>query len=222
MVARSVEGVVIASFRTAPAEFRSARQAGVPVVMLGGTFDSDVADQVMSDDRAGTRAATDYLLDQGMSRIGFIDGESGIGPGEHRVAGYREALRSRAVAADPELVVTTSYSRQGGIDGLGLLLALPVPPRAVLCANDLIAIGALSVANERGVRVPDDLAIVGFDDIDAAALVTPPLTTVLNPGYELGQVCGRLLLDRMSGDSSDTTGGRQVVVPSRFIVRSSA
>jgi LacI family transcriptional regulator, galactose operon repressor len=220
MSARAVDGVVIASFRTDPVEFKTALDVGIPVVMLGGTFDPQIADLVMSDDRTGTREATEYLLKRGISRIGFIDGESGVGPGDQRVAGYHDALRGHGLRADPDLLVTTDYTRQGGVDGLSRLLGLPEPPRAVLCANDMIAIGALGVARDRGLSVPEDLAIVGFDDIEAASLVTPALTTVVNPGYELGQACGRLLLSRINEDVPEPRV--QIVIPSRFIVRASA
>jgi LacI family transcriptional regulator len=220
MVSRPVDGVVIAAFRTEPAQFKTLLDAGIPVVMLGDTSDTDVSDQVMTDDRTGTAEATRYLLDQGITRIGFIDGEFGVGPGDQRVAGYHDALLSYGVRIDPDLLVTTDYTRQGGVDGLTCLLNLPDPPRAVLCANDLIAIGALDVARDRGLQVPRQLAIVGFDDIEAAAMVTPPLTTVVNPGYELGRTCGQLLLSRITEDF--TGPRRQIVIPTRFITRSSA
>ena len=84
----------------------------------------------------------------------------------------------------------------------------------------MIAIGALGVARDRGLSVPEDLAIIGFDDIEAAALVTPPLTTVINPGYELGQACGRLLLNRINEAIPEPHV--QIVIPSRFIIRASA
>jgi DNA-binding LacI/PurR family transcriptional regulator len=212
--------VVIASFRTDPAEFKTALDADIPVVMLGGTFDPEIADLVMSDDRTGTNEATEYLLNRGVTRIGFIDGEPGVGPGDQRVAGYHDALRRHGLRADPDLLVTTDYTRQGGVDGLTLLLGLPEPPRAVLCANDMIAIGALGLARDRGLSIPEDLAIIGFDDIEAAALVTPALTTVVNPGYELGQACGRLLLNRINETTPEPHV--QIVIPSRFIIRASA
>jgi LacI family transcriptional regulator len=99
------------------------------------------------------------------------------------------------------------------------LLDTKRPPTAVVCANDLIAIGVLDVARQRSLRVPEDLAIVGFDDIEAASLVSPPLTTVINPAREIGQACARLLLDRTTG--AYTSAPREVLIPTTLITRSS-
>jgi LacI family transcriptional regulator len=100
------------------------------------------------------------------------------------------------------------------------LMALPQRPDAVFCANDLMAIGALDVAHELGLEVPKDVAIVGFDDVDAATIVSPPLTTVRNPAYESGSTAGDLLLSRMSGRY--TGAGRTVVLPCVLVPRDSA
>ena len=100
------------------------------------------------------------------------------------------------------------------------LLDLPHPPRAVFCANDLIALGALDIARERSLAVPGDVAIAGYDDIDAASLVVPPLTTVRNRSYELGVACGELLLSRMNGEH--TGAARSVLVQAEIVVRGSA
>jgi LacI family transcriptional regulator len=100
------------------------------------------------------------------------------------------------------------------------LMALPERPDAVFCANDLMAIGALDVAHELGLVVPDDLAVIGFDDVDAATIVTPQLTTVRNPAYEAGRTAGDLLLSRMSGRYDGAR--RTVVLPCPLIVRGTA
>src|SRR4051812_31395088 len=100
------------------------------------------------------------------------------------------------------------------------LMALPQRPDAVFCANDLMAIGALDVAHELGLEVPNDVAIVGFDDVDAATIVTPQLTTVRNPAYESGSTAGDLLLSRMARRYTDA--GRTVVLPCPLVVRGSA
>jgi LacI family transcriptional regulator len=92
-------------------------------------------------------------------------------------------------------------------------------PDAVLCANDMMAIGALDAARERGLRVPDDLAVMGFDDIEAATLVTPQLTTIANPAREIGMACARLLLDRINGVAGPP---KEIVIPTRLVRRQSA
>lgn len=216
---RRVDGIVFAGFRTGAADLRPVLDAGVAVVMFGGQFEPGAADLVRSDDRRGVVTAVTHLLQERMTPVAFINGQPGAGPGDVRAAAYREALAAAGQPADPALVVTTDYTRAGGVAGIRAFLAAGPPPRAVMCANDLIAIGVLDVAREHGIAVPERLAVVGFDDIEAAALVTPALTTVINPGRELGQMCGRLLLERLAGDDRPP---REVVIPPGFIRRESA
>ena len=130
------------------------------------------------------------------------------GPGPRRSAGYRRALEEAGIAADPALTVSGDWSRRGGHQAMRQLVATEDPPTAVFCANDLMAIGAMDAAREHGLSIPGDLALVGYDDIEAATLVSPSLTTVVNPAYEAGQAAGRLLLDRMIGIRGRATRGR--------------
>jgi DNA-binding LacI/PurR family transcriptional regulator len=143
-----------------------------------------------------------------------------IGPAQRRFDGFRNALVAAGCEFDDTLVATTAFTRDGGAIGLAKLLDAPHPPTAVLCANDLIAFGALGVAAERHIGVPTELAIVGYDDIDSASLVTPRLTTVQNPARDIGKACGDLLLGRMTGDYTGVQ--REVRIPNRLIVRESA
>ncbi|MDH2424901.1 LacI family DNA-binding transcriptional regulator [Sphaerisporangium sp. TRM90804] len=220
MIVRQVDGIAFAVFHTHAEDLLPAIDVGVPVVRLGGRLVQEGVDLVHSDDEGGAAEATRYLLDQGYDRIGFVCGPRAEGPAAERVAGYLSALAERGVAADPELIAHTRFSRAGGDDGTERLLALPRPPRAVVCANDVMAIGALDAARRRGLDVPGELAIMGFDDIEAATLVSPRLTTMANPARKIGQACGRLLLDRLSG--ALTGPATETVVPARLVRRQSA
>jgi LacI family transcriptional regulator len=142
------------------------------------------------------------------------------GAGVARVQGYRQALEAAGRTVDPELVREGGWTRQGGREAMRALMSRDPHPDAVFCANDLMAIGAMEVVHELGLRVPDDVALVGFDDVDAATLVTPTLTTVTNPAYDAGRYAGKLLLQRMSGEYTD--GRRTVVLPCRLVERQSA
>ncbi|GAA1296894.1 hypothetical protein Psi02_13520 [Planotetraspora silvatica] len=219
MIARQVDGLAFAVFHTHAEDLLPAIEAGIPVVRLGGRLVQEGVDVVHSDDEGGAAEATRYLLARGYRRIGFVCGPRAEGPAAERVAGYRAALAEAGAPADPRLVVHTHFSRSGGQEGAAVLLDLPEPPDAVLCANDIMAIGALETAALRGLRVPDDLAVMGFDDIEAAGLISPGLTTMANPAREIGQACARLLLDRLSGRAE---GYREVVIPARFVRRQSA
>lgn len=121
---------------------------------------------VRVDSVAAARAMTEHLISLGRTRIGAIGRSRGVSTGSVRLKGFRQALREAGLPSDPELVYATeTYSREAGRQAMLRLLDLPEPPDAVFCFNDLMAIGALRACSERGVRVPDDVAVAGFDDI---------------------------------------------------------
>ena len=191
---------------------------GVPVVTVsGGEIHQRVAIMTV-DDLQGERAATSHLLDLGHRRIGIITGPPGHTVTEARLAGYRAALGDRAVPLEPELVVPGAFTIASGQAGARRLMGLAEPPTALVAANDLAAIGAISVVKGLGKRVPDDLAVVGYDDIEMAALYDPPLTTIAQPLYAMGAAALQAILDRI-GDPS--LGGGVTTFETRLIVRAS-
>ncbi len=220
MIARQVDGLAFAVFHTHAEDLLPVIGAGIPVVRLGGRLAQAGVDVVHSDDEGGAAEATRYLLERGYRRIGFVCGPHAEGPAAERVAGYRSALLAAGADADPRLVAHTHFSRAGGSSGTARLLDLPEPPDAVLCANDIMAIGALDTAEKRGLRVPADLAVMGFDDIEAASLVSPGLTTMANPAREIGQACARRLLERLRGGTAQPSA--ETVIPARLVRRRSA
>lgn len=231
MIARQVDGLAFAVFHTNAEDLLPAIEAGIPVVRLGGRLVQPGVDLVHSDDEGGAAEATRYLLGQGYRRIAFVCGPAAEGgPAAERVAGYRAALAEagassgpdRSVPADgwPDLVVHTEFSRAGGAEGVAELLEAAQRPDAVLCANDIMAIGALDALAARGLRAPQDLAVMGFDDIDAAGMVSPGLTTMANPAREIGRASASRLLARLGGslDAAST----ELVIPARLVRRQSA
>ena len=224
---RQVDGIVFNPTRSEELPVSLLATAGIPIVLLSGDASADLPafqqpglDIVRSNNELGMRSAAEYLIGKGHTRIGLINGTPDVGAAQGRAKGYEAALKNAGIAYDPSIVVSTSFDRVGGIDGLAQLLEQPDMPTAVLCGNDLIAIGVLDLARQRGISVPDELAVVGYDDIDAASLVSPALTTVINPGYEIGKTAGALLLDRMSGTYDSHT--REVTIANPLIVRSSS
>jgi LacI family transcriptional regulator len=219
-ISRRLDGVVFMGYWVTPEELLEVAAAGIAVVNLGDGFpDSDV-DSVRSTDEDGARQAAAYLLARYGSAVALIDGTKTAAVAQARTRGFHDALREANVALRDEFEVSADFTREGGRIGMSSLLELADPPRAVFCANDQIAIGALHVAQARGLRVPDDVAIVGFDDIDAASMVQPPLSTVHNSPDALGSSCGELLLSRMTGEY--TGPGRSVVLPAELVIRESA
>jgi LacI family transcriptional regulator len=215
---RGVDGVVMASVDSADRSSTGPSAYGTPVVCVGGAFNHPQVDLVAADDEVGSHAATRHLIQRGATRIAMIQGPSESGTA--RDDGYRRALTSAGRGCDPRLMVRGDWTRKGGRQAMRRLMALPTRPDAVFCANDLTAIGAIDVLHELGLAIPDDIALVGFDDVDAATIVSPPLTTVRNPAYETGETAGQLLLSRMLGEY--TGAGRTVILPCPLVVRESA
>jgi len=175
----------------------------IPVVVLGDFLTAREHptnwDYVGGDNQGGAQAAVEHLIGLGHQRIAFIQGPSDTPTGTRRLAGFRRALELAGLALDQALLIPGDYTREAGRAGMTTLLDAENPPTAVFCANDLIALGALETATQRGCRIPQDLSIVGFDDIDDAEHASPPLTTIRQPPRRLGTVAAQTLLERLEG-----------------------
>jgi DNA-binding LacI/PurR family transcriptional regulator len=191
----------------------------IPVVIMGIREGYPNLDMVGSDSQVATQKALEYLIRLGHQRIGLLLGQSLRGLQLQRIEIVREVLSGHGLSLDENLIVQTPYDRQGGIRGMSQLLELSNLPTAVLASNDVIAIGAMQVAVERGYRVPADISIMGIDDIPSASMTFPPLTTIRKEKYEIGRVAARLLLDRMQ--DKPLGGPQKICVPSQLIVRGS-
>ena len=189
---------MLITFTLSESDYSAIAAQGVPFVVVGRT---DGFDHVHTSDHAAAFEMTNYLLDAGYGSIAHLAGPRGPGgsPAVPRLAGYRAAMRKRGLRGAEARVVHDEFTVAGGHKAMVRLLESEVRPRAVFCANDLMALGAIEAARAYGLRVPDDLAVAGFDDIDAASLVRPSLTTVGHSAGEMGAKAAGLLLGRMSG-----------------------
>ncbi len=215
---RGADGIAFASGETAAEITFGPADYTTPIICIGDSLDHPLCDAVIPDDEAGSRAAGTFLAKRGYRRIGMIQGP--LKYGTARTAGFRAAMHTAKHQVPKQFLVRGDWTRKGGYQAMKTLMELPKPPDAVFCANDLMAIGALDVAHELGLEVPADLAIVGFDDVDAATIVSPTLTTVRNPAYEAGSTAGDLLMSRTSGRY--TGDGRTVVLPCPLVTRATA
>lgn len=170
------------------------------------------------DNKGGARLATDHLLEFGHRRIGLIDGPPRLRTSAERRRGYEEALAAAGLEADTRAIVAGDYTVEGGASAMGQLLAAAPGVTAVFASNDAMAIGALGEAQRRGIGVPKDLSLVGFDDVQLAALVDPPLTTVRVPMAAIGAAGVNRILSRLA-DAESTTEIN--VHPVELIVRGS-
>jgi LacI family transcriptional regulator len=194
------------------------QQRHFPFVLIDHDAPGGNVHGVVATNRQGARDAIRYLLDLGHRRIGFITGNMAVDSARARLDGYCDALSERGLALDPQLVVEGDFLQPRALATARQLLRLPDRPTAIFASNDLSAFGVLDAARELGLRVPEDLSVVGFDDIPQAAYARPMLTTVRQPLEEMGRVATRMLLAAMRSPHNAPTA---VELPTQLIVRGS-
>jgi LacI family transcriptional regulator len=186
-----------------------------PVVFVMPYPDADCA---CADVRSGAEALMQHLVALGHTRIGFIYGVAREGMADVRLAVYRELCKDKDALPGGCLVASCGHKIEDGYDAARQLLDLPDPPTAIWTVNDLLAIGALRAIRERGLRVPEDVSLAGFDDIELAGQLYPPLTTVDIHGHELGRRAAQLLFRRIQGAKVDPI---LEVIDSELVIRAS-
>lgn len=217
-VAGRVDALVVLARSVREADVRVVADR-VPTVMLAGGRRLKGTDYVGVDNVGGARAATQHLLEHGFEDIAFMAGPTNSPDGRARFTGFREALTAAGFQAPDRPEAHGDFTERGGAAAMNeLLQRRRRPPRAVVVGNDQMAVGALSLLAEAGLSVPGDVALTGFDDIQLARHVAPPLTTVRQPMRNLGEECVRLLLRRL--DDPDAKP-QTVELPTQLVVRQS-
>lgn len=210
---KRVDGVVLVG-GLARGEELSAALAGLPVVTVDRDMTIESAWVVRSDHRHGGRLATEHLIELGHERIAHIRGPARLSVAGDRHDGYREALENAGLPYDESLVVEGDFLEESGYDGLRALRRRRRPFSAVFCGNDLMAIGALRALEDVGLAVPQEVSVVGFDDIHLASYLRPGLTTVHQPIQTLGRRAAELLIGRAmasDGEPNDGEGAGEVL-----------
>jgi LacI family transcriptional regulator len=201
--------------------FEKVRERNIPLVFFDRVLDDCAVSAVVIDDRAGAYRATRHLLDQGYRRIAHFAGPQHINIYKNRRQGYEDALREYRLSFAEDLTISGDMSIEGGAAGMQRLLALPQPPDAVFSASDFALVGALNVLNERGLRVPQDIGLVGFSNELFGRLMEPQLTSVDQHCELMGQSATRLLFQIMDEQGAPFTPQRLVLQPD-LLVRSSS
>jgi LacI family transcriptional regulator len=216
--AKRVDGVVLCSSRLDDGKLCSVLARHPSVVLVNRRLEGDKMGTVLLDDEIGGRMATQHLLQTGHRDVGFLAGPLTSRSGRERIKGYCAVLTAAGRPYNSDWLRHCSPVVQGGQEAARELLTTYPELTSLFCYNDLVAVGALQACADLGRRVPDDVAIVGFDDIPLAALVTPPLTTCRVPRYELGVQAMRLLLAQIDGDLITS----KIVLRPELVVRTSA
>jgi LacI family transcriptional regulator, galactose operon repressor len=216
-----VSGLILHPYHVSQIQVNQLILHNLPVVILGEFTTSEKQpanwDQVAANNRESVMMGVEYLISLGHRRIAFIQGTSGTPSSVKRMSGFLDGLNSAEVPVDDNLIIPGDYTRVGGRKAMVELLNRPNPPTAVVCANDLSALGALEEAQLRGHKVPQSISILGFDDIDEAALASPPLTTIRLSPHEIGVVAAEKLISRLQGREESS----YVFIKGELIVRES-
>ena len=217
--ARQVDGmVVVPAPGASPEHLAELVTAGVPLVLLDRAVVGVAADSVLARNVAGARAAVAHLAGLGHRRIGVVSDSPEITSSAERIQGYRQALRAAGLAPGPGLISIGGPTRDDGEAAALRLLDRADRPTAVFTANNFMTVGALRAARSLGLRIPEDVALVGFDDLDWTTLVQPPVTVVRQPVADLGRVAGERLLRRLEGDAGPP---KRIRLDANLIVRGS-
>src|SRR5690606_30500720 len=173
-------------------------RSGTPIVCVDRRLSSTRVDVAVIDNVRGAYDATAHLARLGHRRIGFVHGQLQLSTSRERLQGYHDALRDHGLEADPDLTRAGDSRQQSGRAGALELLQSAQPPSALLVGNSMMTLGALEGIRELGLRIPDEIALVGYDDMPWALAIDPPLTVVRQPGYELGVRAMEMLLQRIA------------------------
>jgi LacI family xylobiose transport system transcriptional regulator len=219
VLARRPSGVILVLSDLDPAQRAQLTSRDIPFVVVDPAGDpADEVPSVGANNWLGGLTATRHLLELGHRRIGVISGPLRMMCSRARLDGYRTALETAGLTPDPRLVREGTFHHEAGYAAGRDLLALPDRPTAVFAGNDLQALGVYEAARERGLRIPEDLSVVGFDDLPLARWVGPPLTTVRQPLVEMAETAARLALDLGRGEQPAAT---RVDLATSLVVRSS-
>ena len=216
-----VDGLILQSLRVRDELIDEIRKLQIPAVVIGMLPDDVPVDNVRADTRRGMQLAVEHLLAIGRRKIALVNGPIDTVPGIARWTGFTEAMAAAGLEVDAASVEQSAdFTHTAGLEAVRRLLARTEPGGidAIACSNDLIAMGALRALAERGLRVPQDVAVIGMDDTDLAAMCNPPLSSVSTGAAERGATAARLLLERIADPDLEP---RRYTVPPRLVVRES-
>ncbi len=217
---KRVDGILFVAAGLSTDRILDLQHQKTPLVVVDRDLPDAAVDSVLTDNAQGGWLATRHLIELGHRRIACITGPSDLTPSADRVTGYRRAMREEGIPIDEALIVKGDFQYDSAYRASIQLLQMQDPPTAIFACNDLMAVAVMRAALEQGQRVPDDLSVVGFDDVRLAAFANPPLTTIAQPKHEIGAVAATMLLKRMR--NHERPAHRQVFETSLVIRKSTA
>jgi LacI family transcriptional regulator len=217
VISQQVDGVIIAPADSDAANLALLRERHIPTVVLDRRVNGWDVDTVRGDSVGGAHMLTRHLIELGHRRIAMLTGPANTSTSQDRLAGYEAALRRAGIDCDEDLTRFGEFRQSSGQEMAEAVLAMRRPPTAIFGANNTIALGALAAIGECGQRVPQDVALVCFDDVSPSSQLFPFLTVVEQPAYQMGFEAARLLFGRL--DDAEVVPPRHIMLPGRLIVR---
>ncbi|GAB4564009.1 MAG: substrate-binding domain-containing protein [Anaerolineae bacterium] len=219
LLQKQVDGFILVPARSRPEPIEFLKRQKVAVVVLDRRVPGACVDIVRGDSEGGAYELTRRLIEMGHRRIALLSGPEGVSTAEDREKGYRRALLEAGIEPEAAMVCRGTFTHEGGYRmALEAMKALP-KPTALFAANNFIAVGALRALRELGLRVPEDISLVSFDDIPPALAIEPFLTVAAQPAYEMGRRATELLLARLSGELPQEP--QEIILPAEVVVRKS-
>jgi DNA-binding LacI/PurR family transcriptional regulator len=210
--------VIPSNFSDLTAQAESYRKSGTAVVCVDRLPKDWNGDTVTADNENGAYEATNYVLRQGHKQLAMIMGPRHLTNAQNRVKGFRRALSEKKMHIGPEYIQEASFDQHAGYSKTMLLLRMIPQPTAIFAGNDMIAFGALLAFRETGLHCPQDISLIGFDNLELAEMTSPPLSSVSQPGYQMGTTAARMLIDRVRGDNGPA---KHVVLETALKIRDS-
>ncbi len=227
LLAKKVEGIIFISSGAESNNLEKTMDFSIPIVVVDRDIKENNYDVVLVDNSIGGFEATRYLIELGHRRIGCIGGPSPITPSAQRVAGYKRALQEAGIPVDTDLIIFGDFRYESGNKAMCALLSLPQPPTAVFASNDMMALGAIQAVNDKGMKIPDDISVIGFDNIPFSQTISPTLTTMAQPIHEMANLVVDLLIDKIklqrqrSRAEEQKPAYKRIVLETKLIKRNS-
>ena len=218
LLEEGVAGIVLVPTNADAESYRPLFGSGTPFVVIDRQLPFPNLDMVLVNGAAGAEMAIDHLASLGHRRIGYVGGMKHLSVMHEREQGYRDALNKHNLSIVEEYLRQGNNRQDGGYTAVCELLSLPQSPTAILIANNLMTLGGLQAIHESGFGIPEQVSLVGFDDMDWASSLRPPLTVVAQPAYEMGETAAAILLERIHDPGRPI---RKIVLDTRLIVRAS-
>lgn len=220
LISKQIDGIIFIASHNDAVHLLKLKNLGIPVVFVDREIPLMLGDMVLVNNEQGGYTATKYLIDLGHKRIACFTGPSDASPSGARVVGYRNALIEAGIEIKNEYILTGDFQFQSGEQLLMKVLSLNEVPTAIFSCNDMMAIGLIRQAQAVNIRIPEDMSVIGFDDILFVSAISPALTTIAQPSHEIAQTTLTLLFDKIQGIHG-APDGKRIVLDTKLVIRDS-